>query len=502
MTKSSLAIALLGVTLAGCTALGPDYVRPGSPVPEDWQSSALKALPVGEKVQADWWRNLADPVLDALIDEALQRNHQVRIAGLRIIEARAQLGIADSTMYPQVQQLSGSALGVDHRVSGGSSSRFMQYDAAFNMGWELDFWGRFRRGIEAADASYLARLAQYDDLQVLMAAQVAEVYVNIRTLEARLKIAQDNAAIQRRSLDITEKLFKSGNDSELDVQQAKTQYLSTVASIPPLEASLRKAQNALSILLARPPGPPPELASDTGRIPEPALGIAVDLPATALLRRPDVRVAEMQLAAQSAQIGIAETELYPSLSLLGSLGLSASSLATPTSTDLGIGPSLKWNVFDYGRLRNAVRVQDARYQQLIEQYQDSVLQAARDVDDSAMAYAKNIEQIALLEQGEQAARRSLDIANIQYREGMADFQRVLDAQRALFSQQERVVSNRGNVVLSLIALYKAMGGGWQSARTRPLLDDATIRAMKARTDWNDMLTAPLPAPPQAQETKQ
>jgi outer membrane protein TolC len=201
----------------------------------------------------------------------------------------------------------------------------------------------------------------------------------------------------------------------------------------------------------------------------------------------------MQLIAQSALIGVAESDLYPSLTLLGSLGFSASSVAgAPTATAFNIGPSFTWNIFDYGRIKNNIRVQDARFQQLAELYQDSVLQAAREVDNAAILYAKSVEQTDLLDQGEIAAKRSLAIANIQYREGMADFERVLDAQRALFSQQERVVINRGDVVANLISVYKAMGGAWNVARPQPLLDEATMKAMKARTNWGDLLGAPLP----------
>lgn len=502
MSLTRLPALLCGAALCACTVVGPDYVRPESTLPEQWQSDSLKQAPSG-KTPAElgqWWLYFNDPVLTALIDEALRKNHNVRVAGLRILESRAQLGIAGSALYPQLQQVNGSALGVNRRQSGGdapsSNQSLMQYGVGFDLGWEMDFWGRFRRGIEAADAAYLASLAQYDDLLVLIAAQTADLYVSIRTLEARLIIAHENAAIQKRSLEITQRLFKSGNESELDVQQAKTQYLNTLASIPPLEASLRKAQNALATTLARVPGPLPEMSEGTGVVPEAGLNIIVDLPADMLRRRPDVRTAEMQLAAQSALIGVAEADLYPSFTLLGSLGLSAVSLGgSPTTLDTGLGPALTWNVFDHGLIRNNVRVQDARFQQLAEIYRDAVLQAARDVDDAAVSYSKSLEQVTLLEQSEDAARRSLDIANLQYREGMADFERVLDAQRALFSQQERVVSNRGTVVSSLIAVYKAMGGGWEAGRARPLLDDATLRSMKARTNWGDLLDVPLPAQP-------
>ncbi len=284
-------------------------------------------------------------------------------------------------------------------------------------------------------------------------------------------------------------------NSELDVQQAKAQYLGTLSTIPQLEGSLRQNQNALGVLLARPPGPLPEIAKGKDTIPQAELGVIVDLPADLLRRRPDVRAVEMQLAAQSAQIGVAEADFYPSITLLGSLGLSATSLAgSPRTLAYGIGPSLVWNVFDHGRLTGEVLVQDARFQQLYEQYQAAVLKAAREVDDAAVGFATNRAQIPILKDAVNAAQRSLAIANIQYQEGISDFQRVLDTQRTLFSQQELLVTTMSNVTLSLIALYKAMGGGWQQGRGRPLVDDATRATMGERSDWREILAAPLPPP--------
>jgi NodT family efflux transporter outer membrane factor (OMF) lipoprotein len=311
----------------------------------------------------------------------------------------------------------------------------------------------------------------------------------------RLKIARDNAEIQRRSLEIVRLLFTRGVTSELDEQQAKTLYLATLATIPLLEAGLRQAQNALGILLARAPGPLPEMTAGKSVIPQAELDVIVDIPANLLRRRPDIRTAEMQLAAQSALVGVSAADLYPSVSLLGSVGLAATSLAGSANVlNWVIGPSLTWNVFDYGRLTNSVLVQDARFQQLYGQYQDAILRAAREVDDAAVGFVKSKEQIYFLMQAVDAAQRSLDISTLQYREGLTDFQRVLDSQRTYFFQQDQLVSSRGNLAQSLIAVYKAMGGGWEQARSRPVLDEATREEMSRRSDWKGMLSAPLPAP--------
>lgn len=475
--------------LSACSALGPDYQTP-----EVKEMAGWKAASQDQKATASdyrqWWTQLHDPVLNTLIEEALRNNPDVRIAGMRILEAQAQRGIAESLLGPQATVASGEWL----RAGQNSQDRSMsgsQANAGFSMGWELDFWGKFQRGVEAADANYFANLAQYDDIQVLMISQVALQYVSIRTLEARLQIAHDNAVIQKRSLEIAERLFRSGSSAELDVQQARTQYLGTLSGIPQLETSLRQSQNALSILLARAPGPLPEMSTRTGQIPQGTLGLVKEMPADLLRRRPDVRVAEQQLAAQSALIGIAESELYPSITLLGTLGLTASGGRDPQVT-WAAGPSFSWNLLDRGRLSNQVLVQDARFRQLHERYRDSVFKAAREVDDAAVAWANGQNEIQLLTQTGEAARRSLDIANTQYREGLTDFQRVLDSQRALFQQQERLVNSQGAQMRALITVYKAMGGGWETGRQRPLVRPEEEAQMRANSDWGPVLDAAWP----------
>jgi multidrug efflux system outer membrane protein len=495
------AVVLAGAALlSACTILGPEFQRPQVPWLDGWKGGSLESLAADTRTPRsgqtqEWWRNFNDPVLDQLVAEAQRVNPSARTAGLRIMEARAQLGIAGSTLYPQFQQATGQVLWAGEQKAGAPDVSALSFSAGLNIGWEIDFWGKFRRSIEAADAGYFASIAQYDDLQVLMAAQVASFYTSIRTVEARLVIARENAALQKRSLEIAEQLFKGGTDSELDVQQAKAQYLGTLATIPQLESTHRQTQNALSTLLARPPGPLPEMAAGKDVIPQAQLDVIVDIPADLLRRRPDVRAAEMQLAAQSAQIGVSMADLYPSISLLGLLGLSATSASgVPRMLNWGLGPSLVWNVFDHGRLTNAVLVQDARFQQLYEQYQDAVLRAAREVDDASVGFVKTGEQIALLAESVTAAKRSLEIATLQYREGLVDFERVLDSQRTLFSQQETLVASRGNLTQNLVALYKAMGGGWEQGRTRPVLDDATRETMSRRSDWKGLLVAPLPPP--------
>lgn len=491
-------LLLIGaLCLVGCVRLGPDFHTQRVPSVERWSTPALEeASEVRPQPDArQWWQVFADPTLEHLIAEADAHNAGLQIAGLRVMEARAQLGIAQSGRYPQVQVASADVMYRDRRESGGQNPQrksFWQYSAGFDIGWEVDFWGRFSRAIESADAAYFAANANHEDVLVLLHAQMAESYFALRTAEARLRIARDNAKLQKRSYEITERLFRSGESDELDLQQAKTQYLSTLSSIPDFESQIMRAHNALAVLIGRPPGPLPklqELAEKEGVIPLIDRAVLQDVPAKLLLRRPDIRAAELQIAAQSALIGVAEADLYPSLTLLGSIVWSGGSLTgTPNGLTLIGGPSLRWNVFDHGAIKNNVRVQDARLQQLIVAYQDDVRQAAREADDAASSLTKALEREAILRESALAAKRSLTLANALYREGYSDFQRVLDAQSALFTQQDAYLVNRSNAVSDLIALYKALGGGWYSEQ--PLVDAASRHQMQQRTDWGDLLNDP------------
>ncbi len=488
---------LLGALgLGGCMRVGPDFQPPGEAWLGQWRSPAIEQASQ-QRPEADireWWRVFDDPLLDRLIAEADAHNAGLRIAGLRVMEARAQLGIARSGRYPQLQQASADSIYLDRNQSGGRNpqdSRFWQHSLGLDIGWELDFWGRFSRAIESADAAYFAAEANYEDVLVLLRAQVAETYFALRTTEARLRVARRNAEQQKRSFEITERLFASGESDELDLQQAKTQYLGTLSSIPEFEDQVARTRNALAVLLGRPPGPLPELAEREGLIPLLDRAVLQDVPADLLRRRPDIRAAELNVAAQSALIGVARSDLYPSLSLLGSIVWSTSSLdGAPDTLDMVGGPSLRWNILDYGRISNNVRVQDARLQQLIEVYRDSVRQAAREADDAARGLSKALERERILREAAVSAERSLTLASAQYREGYADFQRVLDAQRALLVQQDGYLVTRNSAVSSLIALYKALGGGWHSAR--PRIDEASRMQMQRRTAWGDLLAEPPP----------
>jgi NodT family efflux transporter outer membrane factor (OMF) lipoprotein len=483
--------------LCGCTSVGPDFHPQHESWSESWSSASIDQV-TEQRTEPDvreWWRIFDDANLEHLMAQADAHNGDLKIAGLRVIEARAQLGIAVAGRYPQVQQANADVLYAARKRSDGFDPRsgaYWQYGAGFSIGWELDFWGRFSRAIESADAAFFAAQANREDVLVLLHAQVADTYFALRTAQARLRIARENARLQKRSYEITQLLFKSGETDELDLQQAKTQYLGTLSSIPTFDSQIVLARHALSVLIGRPPDPLPELDAQPGKegvLPLVDKAVLQDVPADLLLRRPDVRAAELQMASQSALIGVAKADLYPSVSLLGSLVWSASSLTgSPNTLAVVGGPSVTWNLFDHGKITNNVRVQDARLQQLVVAYQNTVREAAREADDAATALLAALQRDSILFDAQTSARRSLTLASTIYREGYSDFQRVLDAQRALSAQQDAYVVNRGNAVSSVIALYKALGGGWYTAE--PLVDPATRAQMQQRTDWGDLLNEP------------
>jgi len=499
--------------LSSCTLVGPDYLRPSVEVSDHWQESQDPRLKAAPGSYREWWRALNDPVLERLIQTAYRQNLSLQAAGVRVLEARAQLGITVGEFYPQSQQLTGSAnynryserslSAPQSELSGGLGFDYNQAQAAFSASWELDFWGKFRRAVESADASLLSSIAAYDNALVTLTGDVASTYVQIRTLEERLRIARDNVETQKESLQIAEARFKGGATSERDVQQALTQLYSTEATIPQLETQLRQQLNALSILLGLPPGQLGERLAGSAEIPQAPLEIAVGMPAELLRRRPDIRNAEYQAAAQCAQIGVAKAQLYPAFSLAGNFGFLATDMGQFALGDVSswrsrtgsIGPAFQWNVLNYGQLTNNVRLQDARFQELLVTYQSTVLQAQQEVEDGLVSFLKAQERVAALTRAVDAARRTVELSLIQYREGATDYTTVLTSQQALLSQQDGLAIGQGNVPQGLIAVYRAFGGGWELREGDHFIPADTRETMEKRTDWGNLLTPAAVEPP-------
>ncbi|MFT4825170.1 MAG: NodT family efflux transporter outer membrane factor (OMF) lipoprotein [Halioglobus sp.] len=494
-----LGIGALAMGLTACTALGPDYQQPDVQWLQQWEADLHgQVVPPssGEGSNPDlrfWWHLFDDPTLNKLVDLARSNNPSLRIAGLRILESRATAGIARGNRYPQVQQANGAISYINSNQSRGPDDTFRDYQGGLRIGWELDFWGRFERSIESADAAFSASVFDQQNVQVLLTSQVADLYYAYRTTQLSIKIAQSNAAIQKRSFEITEQLFTSGQNSELDLQRAKTQYLSTVANIPSLEITLTQLRNALGVLLGRPPGHLPELDEQTALLLPTLDAIELKvLPAQLLMRRPDIRSAAATVAIASAQVGFTEAGLYPAVSLLGNISWSDNSISgSPESVLLGIGPSFTWNLFNYGRIKNNVRVQDARLQQAIESFQDTVLKGAREIDDAAVGMVKTREQRIPQHDSTVAAYRSLELANTRYREGYESFQSVLDAQRTVATTSQSELINDSNHISAVISFYAAIGGGWVTTPTLELIPEETRKIMELRSNWDDLLSAPL-----------
>ena len=507
-------ISVLGVLLAsgGCTTVGPDFKTPEAAVEQRWLEAGEPALQSEAPNYGDWWTVFNDPVLDSLIDVAYRQNLTLQISGLRIVQARAQLGVAIGNQYPQVQQAAGALTRVnlsenEPNFSPIADDKFWTANVGFDAAWELDFWGRFRRGVESASANLASQVAAYDNALVSLTAEVARVYVQLRTLQEQLAVARDNVETQRRGYQIADVKFRNGAVSELDPSQALTLLRSTQAQIPALESRLRQAMNALSTLLGMPPR---DLSArlGPGRIPDAPTEVAVGVPADLLRRRPDIRQAELQAAAQSAQVGLAETDLYPRFSLVGSIGYTTSDTGQSDLGDIfssdsfgySFGPSFSWSIFNYGQIKNNVRVQDAQFEQLITNYQNTVLEAAREVEDGLASFLGAKSSANSLRESVKSADRSVQLALIQYREGAVDYQRVLDTQQTLLQEQDRYVARRGDIILSLVSTYKALGGGWQIRAGKDFVPEARQEQMRKRTDWGDLLPPQslpqdLPEPP-------
>jgi NodT family efflux transporter outer membrane factor (OMF) lipoprotein len=499
MPRIPLVLLCLVNTLAGCTMLGPDFVRPQAPEESSWLNEGA-IITNRPPVPVEWWKVFNDPVLDRLIQAASAQNLDLQVAGLRIMEARAQLGIAVGLQYPQLQQANGSATRVSLSENAPNfnpslEDNFTSYQAGFDASWEVDFWGRFRRGIQAADANLEGSVADYDNAMVSLLAEVARTYIRIRTLEERLEIAHKNIEIQKESLRIAEVRSRHGATTELDVQQARSALANTEALVPATQGALRQAKNGLSILLGMPPGDLGGMLAGPGKIPVAPAEVAAGIPADLLRRRPDVRKAELLAAGQSALIGVAESNLYPRFSLLGSIGFQSSDTFDSSAGDLfdsnslyyAVGPSFSWNILNYGRLTNNVRVQDARYQQAIVNYRSTVLAAYRETEDAMAGIIQAREESTYRQTAALAAGRATDMANIQYRKGSVDFQRVLDSERALVQQEELWLLARGDIALNLIAIYKSLGGGWEIREGHDFVSAENRRAMQRRTNWGTML---------------
>lgn len=463
--KRPLAL-LAGFGLAGCVAVGPDYAPPATEVPAGWSRlDTSDRLVTHAEAQGDlgqWWRRLNDPLLTELVDEALRASPDLRLAQARLRQARARRTVAVAARYPGVTA-AGSASRSESSEEVGSGATRNLFAAGFDASWEVDVFGGVRRSVEASEADLEASLASLDAARVSLAAEVASGYIGVRAQQALLGIARANLDTQSQTLQLTDWRAQAGLVSTQDVEQARSNREQTRAQIPALETSLAQAEHTLDILLGRVPGTLHARLATAGELPAVPAQIAVGIPADTLRQRPDVRAAERALAAETARVGVAEAARYPAVNLSGSIGLEALTLgalgnsgAATSSLFAGIAAP----IFDAGRLRAQVEIQDAAREQALVAYEQTVLVALQEVENALVELARNGERGEALANAVEAARSAAELARQRYGAGLIDFQSVLDSERSVLVLEESLASNRANGVLALIRLYKALGGGW------------------------------------------
>ena len=509
-TRSRLILLVpMLLAFAGCM-IGPNYQRPKVSVSPNWGEPGDQRVSTESTTYRDWWRAFNDPVLDRLVARAYRDNLTLQQAGVRVLQARAQLGIAVGEVFPQTQQAIGSveynrtsdrsavaaAAAAAAPKGSASSVAYWQSQIGAQASWELDFWGRIRRGIQSADASLLATLADYDNTLVTLTADVANTYIALRTAEERIRIALENIDIQEQTLKIVEARFTYGTVTQLDVEQARTVLFNTRATLPVFETQRRQARDALSVLLGMAPNDLGDLLAGPSAIPASPPLVIVGIPADLLRRRPDIRSAELQAVAQSAQIGVAKGELLPAFSLIGNLVFLSTDLGTFRLSDMfrwgsrqvQIGPSVQWNILNYGQITNNVRVQDARFQQRLLAYRQTVLAAQQDVEDNLASFLRNQDRADLLAKSVKSSRSAVDLAVLQYREGVTDFTTVLTVQQTLLTQQDTLASTLGTISTSLVGVYRALGGGWEVREGEDIVPAEIKAEMRERTNWGRLLT--------------
>ncbi|MFP4658461.1 MAG: efflux transporter outer membrane subunit, partial [Desulfonatronovibrionaceae bacterium] len=406
MPKLLLLLALLA---AGCSAAGPDYTRPEIDLPGEWSQTRDPALTPNKEEIRNWWRVFRDPVLNWLIQDAAGQNLDLRSAVARVDEARAKLKEARGGYWPSIDA-SGAAARQESRGTELQPQGTLDtyYTAGMEAGWELDLFGRIRRSVQASSADFQASQEERTDIMISVYAEVARTYINIRTLQSRLDTTRKNITSQKEILGLTRARFKHGLASDLDVARAEQVLANTRAQIPPLRTELTESKNSLAILLGLPPGELEETLGESGKIPVPPERTAYGVPADLLRRRPDIRSAERSLAAQTARIGVAEAELYPAFSLTGSLDYMHTGLNDmfiPAHRAFSFGPSVRWNLFNGGRIRAQIEVEDARTEQALTAYEKTVLTALSEVENAATGYWQQKDQLAALRDAVQACKR-------------------------------------------------------------------------------------------------
>ena len=466
-----LILSTMAMTLSACLMVGPDYRPPATAEPAAWQHIEKSADPLlSADARGDlsrWWQNLADPLLTALVEEALDTSPDLRSAQARLREARARRAIAAADRFPTVTASGSGRRSRSSKETGGGDTREF-YSAGFDASWELDVFGGVRRSLEASTADLESSKANLQEALVSLAAETALNYIEVRTLQNRLAIARANLAIQSETLQLTEWRAQAGLVSSQDVEQARSSREQTRAQIPALEANLTEAEHRLDILLGKTPGTLHERLAPSGILPPLPERIAVGIPADTLRQRPDITAAERRLAAETARIGVAEAARYPSFKISGSIGVEALTLSALDNGGAGTAAllgNITSPIFDAGRLRNQVRVQEAVRDQALVAYEQTVLNALQEVENALVSLLRNGERSEALAIATASAENAAELARQRYSAGLIDFQPVLDTQRSVRTLEDALATSRAESVLALIRLYKSLGGGWSPPPT-------------------------------------
>ncbi len=458
-------VAVLTMALSGCVTVGVDYRKPDSEVPDAWTRALVEDLDSGKSSLERWWEGFHDPTLNQLIDRTRESNPDLALALERVTEARALRGIALSQGLPQA-----NASGSYSRNRASESllapappenpSNF--YNAGFDAGWEIDVFGGIRRSVESAEASIGAAEEGYRDVLVTLFAETALNYIEYRTIEERIRVAESNIASQRESVELTQNRLDNGLVPRIDVTQAETNLAISESLLPALRSQLVFAKNRLATLTGGFPGSVDKLLARTRPIPLPRSGYSAGLPADLLRARPDVRRAERELAAQTAAIGIAEADFYPRFTLFGDFSLQAANSGEFFDSRSGaysFGPAFQWQIFSAGRIRNAVLAEESRTRQALNRYESTVLLAVEEVETSMASVAYERDRQEDLSRAVGSATETVDLIKDNYENGLVNFQNVLDAERTKFNVEDDQVVSRGQIAKNYITLYKALGGG-------------------------------------------
>ncbi|MBU3641835.1 efflux transporter outer membrane subunit [Polynucleobacter sp. Fuers-14] len=491
--------------LAGCMMVGPDFVRPPVKAVDQYKSTAQTEFTesLGENSNkildpVEWWKSFNDPTLNVLLKQATAQNLTLQQTALRIYQLQAQLGVSDAALLPSANLSASYSNARNSAIQEAinDSNNLVSKNALVQVSWELDFWGKNRRGIQSSLSSYLSGVAAFYSADVSLTADVANTYINIRNYEELIMVAKTNLALQKESLRIAGARFKYGATSMLDLSQAQAQYEQTKAQIPALIANLKKNQHAMSILLGEPPEYYEKTYGNTKGSLKPPSELGVGMPRDLLRRRPDVLQAEFDAASKSALIGVSKAQLFPTFTLGGLFGYATSNYGTLSSANLfswgnnssGVNAGISLPLFYRGAIVDQVRVQDAIFQQSLLAYQNQVLNAQKEVEDSLITISTTKSSKEDLTRGVVAAQSAADLALERYKAGQNDYTTVITAQQNLLNIQNSLVQTSSNELIGYVVAFKALGGGWTADMSPPKLPDQMVADMTDRTDWGSVLT--------------